>query len=79
MATPVVVSQGAVSGNIGSCQVNTTDVQVDWNTVRTIAVNSCSGEVVGDYSHLDMGVLIGGGLIGSIVLLFALIAAVVID
>lgn len=52
-----VVVGGSVSGNIGSCQVNSTDVQKDLLHVETMAVNSCTGQVVADYIHLD-GILI---------------------
>lgn len=53
MAQPTVVVGGTVSGNVGSCSVQTSDIQVDLFHVRSIGVNSCSGGIVGDYTHVD--------------------------
>lgn len=54
MATqPIVVSQGDVQGNIGQCQVNVSQIQIDWYHERSIGVNSCTGQVVADYSYIN--------------------------
>lgn len=54
MATQsTVVVGGAVEGNIGSCEVKSTSVSLDsWHT-QTLAVNSCTGEVVSNNSYYD--------------------------
>lgn len=41
-----VIDGAGVSGNIGSCEVKSTNVYADsWHT-QVIAVNSCTGQVV---------------------------------
>ena len=55
MTTTAVVTKGEVTGNIGSCQVNKTSVNVSSSYVQTIAINSCTGEVVADNTYYDWG------------------------
>lgn len=54
--TKLVVG-GNVSGNIGSCEVNSTDVSKDFFHVETMAVNSCTGQIVADYIHIDGSII----------------------
>lgn len=43
--TPVVVG-GNIEGNIGSCDVKSTYINIDSWHKQTMAVNSCTGQVV---------------------------------
>lgn len=64
MTNPTVVVGGTVSGNVGSCSVVATDISVNPFMTRSIGVNSCSGEIVADYTHLDGFALVFGGAAG---------------
>lgn len=45
-----LVVAGGVNGNIGSCSIVSTNISKGAFTVETMAVNSCTGEIV---SHTD--------------------------
>lgn len=62
-ATPVVVTSGDVQGNVGSCAVNTSSVQVNAFQIHTYAVNSCDGKIVGDYVYTDWLCIALAGLV----------------
>lgn len=51
--TNVIASSPNISGNIGSCEVKSTDVSVTTFQVNTIAVNSCTGEIVSQHQYYD--------------------------
>lgn len=51
--TPTVVVGGSVEGNIGSCEVKTTSISKSSFYTQTIAVNSCSGEIVSNNTFYD--------------------------
>lgn len=46
MEKPTVVVGGSVSGNIGSCEIKTTDINLSTVYKQTVAVNSCNGKVI---------------------------------
>lgn len=58
MSTPVVVSSGNITGNIGSCSITSQDISVSSWTMETVAVNSCTGVVVADNTYFAWGNLI---------------------
>ncbi len=43
-----IIVAGGVNGNIGDCKVNSESMYLDSFHLRTIAVNSCTGEIVSD-------------------------------
>ena len=51
--TTVVAVTPSVSGNVGSCQVNSQDIPVSSWTIETVAVNSCTGDVVAQNTYLS--------------------------
>lgn len=72
MATqPTVVVGGSVEGNIGSCKVEYTSIPVSSFYKNTVAVNSCSGEVISQNTWYDWGYIYGPGtfLLGVVVVL----------
>lgn len=71
MAVPVAVVAGNVSGNIGQCVVNTTSVDVSSFYKHSFAVNSCTGQIVGDYTYYDWSYVFFPSVV--IICIFALI------
>lgn len=53
--TNVIASSPNINGNIGSCTVNSTDVQHGEFMLNTIAINSCNGDVVSNTTYLAPG------------------------
>lgn len=51
--TNTLVTSPNINGNIGSCQINTTDSTVDTFHTMTIAINSCNGEIVNKNIHIE--------------------------
>ena len=58
MNTNTLVASPNIGGNIGSCQINSTDSSVDAIHTMTIAINSCNGEIVNQSVHLDITIVI---------------------
>lgn len=53
MDTTTLVTSPYIQGNIGSCEVKTTSLSKDsWHNT-TIAVNSCTGEVIQQNTYYD--------------------------
>ena len=58
MNTTALVTSPNINGNIGSCEVKTTDISIDsWNT-QTIAVNSCTGQIVAQNTYFSWGIVL---------------------
>lgn len=53
MNTNTLVASPNINGNIGNCQINSTDSTVDTFHTMTIAINSCNGEIVNQNVHLE--------------------------
>jgi len=51
----IVPIGGNVQGNIGSCEIKTTSIDLSSFYKQTIAVNSCNGEIVSSNSYYDWG------------------------
>lgn len=59
-----IIVGGNVSGNVGSCEVKSTDVKHSFFKIETVAVNSCSGQIVADNTYTDwFGVALFGVLL----------------
>jgi hypothetical protein len=50
---PTVLVGGDVTGNIGSCEVKSSNFSVSSFYTETVAVNSCTGEVVSQNIYYD--------------------------
>lgn len=72
MATTAIIAGSNVEGNISSCSVQTSSMPKDLFHTRYIGVNSCSGEIIGDYTIFDGSVLV----FLPIVLMFAVLIGV---
>ena len=57
--TAVVAISPNISGNVGSCAVTSNSFQKTLFTVETVAVNSCTGEVVSQSVYFDSTWLFG--------------------
>lgn len=70
---------GSVSGNVGSCEVKSTDIKISSWSYRTIAVNSCTGQVVSESTYRDYGNIFVGvmGILFVIgIVLFMIVGAI---
>lgn len=54
-ASAVVLGGSNVEGNIGSCEVKTATLSKSSFYTQTIAVNSCSGEIISNNTYYDWG------------------------
>ena len=55
--TNVIVGGSNVNGNIGSCEIKSDNFSTSsWRT-QTVAVNSCTGEIVSSKEYFDVGVI----------------------
>ena len=66
MKTNVIAASDNVQGNIGNCSVNSQDVNVNSFYIRTVAVNSCNGNVISDNTYFDMTWIVIPGIIISV-------------
>ena len=66
--TPVVMTNGNVQGNIGSCEIKTSEVSVSSFYKRSIALDSCTGQIVSDNTYYDWEYIYVPGVIIVIVL-----------
>lgn len=57
--TNVIVGSPNVSGNIGSCEIKSTNFQKTLFTKQTTAVNSCTGEIFSQSVYFDSNWLFG--------------------
>ena len=55
MNNKLLVSDG-ITGNVGECRINKESINVSSFYKRSIAVNSCSGEVVVDTTYFDFSI-----------------------
>ncbi len=70
--TNVVAVSPSVNGNIGSCEVNATDIFVNSFQAHTISVNSCDGRILSDSPiYISWGSVIFAGVIIIMVLAVA--------
>lgn len=72
MATQTAVIAGSnVNGNVSSCSVNTSSVNISSFYERTFSVNSCTGQVLQDNTYFDWGyIYIPGTVIVMIIFFF---------
>lgn len=55
--TKVIVGGANVSGNIGSCEIKSNSFSTNsWRT-QTVAVNSCTGEIISTKEYFDYGII----------------------
>lgn len=75
MKTNTAIVGGNVTGNIGSCKIESTGVDVSSFYKYTVAVNSCTGEVVSKSEvYFDSSWLVIPVLVFTII--FSLIAGI---
>lgn len=79
MTTPIAVTSGNLTGNVGSCAINSTDVNVNSFTIETIATNSCTGQVIADHTYFNWIAGIASGSIFLLILFFAFFTKMIID
>jgi hypothetical protein len=79
MTTAIVVPASAgVSGNIGSCRIFTSVTHPGSFYVREMSVNSCTGQLVADYTYPNWDyVYVPCAIVLGIVALIACVAALV--
>ena len=53
MTTNNIVSTPNITGNIGSCEIKTSSMSVSSFYTQTMAVNSCTGEIVSQQTYYD--------------------------
>lgn len=63
----IVIGGGNVSGNIGSCSIQSTDVPLSSWSYQTIAVNSCTGEIVASNTYTSYGNIFAGAF-GTVII-----------
>ena len=66
MTSTVLLGSG-VTGNVGSCSIQSTDVDISSFYKETIAVNSCTGTVLADNTYFDWSLILVPALIITIV------------
>ena len=79
-----LIAASDVTGNVGSCQVNVSHMQETWIKVANYAVDSCTGEVIGNSTTINWAGVTGGSLlavlfIGMSLLLLSLAIGLVKD
>ena len=70
---PTVVVGGAVTGNVGSCEIKSTQTYVSSFYTRTMAINSCTGEVVNDNTYYDWSYIYFPSVVIVIIFVVALV------
>lgn len=50
-----IANGSGINGNIGSCQVNSTDVTTSFLYTTTIAMNSCNGTIISENTYINQG------------------------
>jgi len=57
--TQTAIVGGNVSGNIGSCKIEATNITTSFTHQRTVAVNSCTGDIINDSGeYLNFGIIL---------------------
>lgn len=64
-----VISTPNIEGNIGSCEVKSTQFSHSFWKSETIAVNSCTGQIVAQNIYLDPLAFIVMGFVGIVALM----------
>lgn len=71
--TNVIVGGSNVNGNIGSCEIKSNSFNKDFWNIQTVAVNSCSGEIISSNVYFDgISILVGVIIILGISFIFKL-------
>lgn len=78
--TNVIASSPNLVGNLGSCSVVSTNVSINSFYTETIAVNSCTGDIVSQNTYFDWGnMLVVGIVLGLIVILGGMVLRMFLD
>jgi hypothetical protein len=64
----IIIGSPNIEGNIGSCEVKSTEFNKNFYTLQNIQTNSCTGEIVGSNTFLNPAVIFS--LIMFMVLVF---------
>lgn len=67
MEKAIIVGGSGVEGNIGSCAVVSETYPISVLRVETVAVNSCTGDVVAQNSYIDFSGILLGAIIAAII------------
>ena len=73
-----VVASPNVNGNIGSCSIIKETVNVSWLKSQDIAVNSCTGQIIANYTYIDPFGMVVSILLGIFVSFVGLGCGIVI-
>lgn len=57
MDKTIVVGSPNINGNIGSCEVKSNTFSLDSFHNQTVAVNSCTGDVVSQTIYFEYGII----------------------
>lgn len=71
--TNVLVGGSNVSGNIGSCEIKSDNVSIDYWHYKAIAVNSCTGNIISENIIFDSS---GFGWLAGIIILICFLGMI---
>lgn len=78
--TNVIASSENIEGNIGNCGITSSDIGTSSFTSKTVAINSCNGEIVSTSEYTSYGnILIFALGVSFIILLFGIAYRVISD
>lgn len=69
MDKTLIVGSPNINGNVGSCEVKSDSFQKDFWHRETVAVNSCTGQIISESIYLDGSWVLFGLIVIVIILL----------
>ena len=80
MNTHNIISTPEITGNIGTCETKKVEAMVKGglikNEYQVVMTNSCTGQVIKEYTYTDYSIMFLGLVIIGATLLWAIIAAI---